>query len=146
MKKILKSLTLVACLLSAFVFGAHAQTQAGHVKQQFKSILTADQQAMLKQNKQKRREAAKAFKSTLTTEQNAILADRSVSRKERKAKLEATLTTTQKEVLIANKVQNKANRKVFVATLSDAQRAQMKEIVKGRHHRGELKNNKPSKA
>ena len=146
MKKIMKSLALIALLVSAFVFGAHAQTQASHEKGKFKAILTADQQAMLKQNKQKHREAAKAFRATLTTEQKAILADKAVPRKERKAKLAATLTSTQKEVMAANRAQNKANRKAFVATLTDAQKVQMKEIFKGRHAKGELKHDKPSKA
>jgi hypothetical protein len=145
MKKIMKSLALVALLVFAFVFGAHAQTQAGNVKNKFTTILTADQQAMLKQNKQKHREAAKAFKATLTPEQKAILADKAVPRKERKAKLAATLTPTQKEVMAANREQNKANRKAFVATLTDAQKVHMKEIFKGRHAKGEFKRNKPSK-
>lgn len=146
MKKIMKSLALVALLVSAFVFGANAQTKTDSAKHKLKAILTADQRAMLKENKKKHKEAAETFKATLTPEQKAILADRTLPRKDRKAKLAGTLTTTQKEVLAANKAQNKANRKAFVATLSDAQKAQMKEIFKGRHGKGEFRHNKTSKA
>jgi hypothetical protein len=49
MKKIMKSLALVALLVSTFVFGANAQNQTQHGKNKLKAILTADQQAMLKQ-------------------------------------------------------------------------------------------------
>lgn len=146
MKKIMKAITLIALLVSVFTFGASAQTKAGHGQNKLKAILTADQQATLKENKKKHREAALAFKATLTNEQKAILEDKALPRKDRKARLAATLTATQKEVLATNKAQNRANRKAFMATLTDAQKVQMKEIFKERHAKGNLRRNKTSKA
>jgi Spy/CpxP family protein refolding chaperone len=144
MKKIIRSFAIVALMVSAFAFGANAQTQHGRAK--LKAILTTEQLATFKENHKKHKAAADAFKATLTAEQKAVLADKALPRKERKAKLAAILTPAQKEVLDANKAQNRADRKAFMATLTDAQKVQMKEIFKGRHAKGDLKRNKTSKA
>jgi Spy/CpxP family protein refolding chaperone len=145
MKKIIRSLAAVALLVSAVAFGANAQTADTTHKHKFATVLTAQQQAVLKENKQKHKEAAAKFKATLTTDQKAILKDRALARKERKAKLEATLTADQKQILAANKANAMASRKAFMATLTDKQKADMKEMFKGRHGKGGLKHRKADK-
>jgi Spy/CpxP family protein refolding chaperone len=147
MKKIIRSLSVVALIVSAFALGTKAQTAAGDTvhKHKFSTVLTAQQQAVLKENKQKHREAAAKFKATLTADQKAILKDRALARKDRKAKLEATLTADQKQILAANKANAMASRKAFMATLTDKQKADMKEMFKGRHGKGGLKHRKNEK-
>jgi hypothetical protein len=147
MKKIIRSFTLAALMVSAFAFGVKAQTAdtAAH-KHKFATILTTQQQAVLKVNKQKHKEAAAKFKSTLTADQKAILKDKALARKERKAKLETTLTADQKQMLATNKANARASRKAFMATLTDKQKADMKEIFKERHNKGGFKNRKADKA
>lgn len=137
MKKIVKTIALLSLLIPAVTIGAKAQS-ADSVKHEhhfgaFKKILTEDQKAMLKANRQKQKAAHEAFKATLTADQKAILHDKSLDRKDKKAKLEATLTPDQKQMMANNKATRQADRKAFMATLSDAQKAQLKEVFKGRH-------------
>jgi Spy/CpxP family protein refolding chaperone len=145
MKKIIRSLAAVALLVSAVAFGANAQTADTTHNHKFATVLTTQQQAVLKENKQKHREAAAKFKATLTADQKAILKDKALARKDRKAKLEATLTADQKQILAANKANAMASRKAFMATLTDKQKADMKEMFKGRHGKGGLKHRKSDK-
>jgi hypothetical protein len=147
MKKIIRSFTLAALMLSAFAFGVNAQTAdtAAH-KHKFATILTAQQQAVLKVNRQKHREAAAKFKSTLTADQKAILKDKALARKDRKVKLEATLTADQKQLLATNKANAQASRKAFMATLTDKQKEDMKGMFKERHGKGGFKYRKADKA
>jgi len=147
MKKIIRSLTAAALLISAIAFGANAQT-ADSTKhhRKFATVLTAQQQAVLKENKQKHKEAAAKFKATLTADQKAILKDKALARKDRKAKLETTLTADQKQIMATNKANAMASRKAFMATLTDKQKADMKEAFKGRHGKGGFKHRKADKA
>ena len=147
MKKIIRSLAAVAILVSAVALGVNAQT-ADSTKHhhKFATVLTAQQQAVLKENKQKHKEAAAKFKATLTADQKAILKDKALAHKDRKAKLEATLTASQKQILATNKADRVASRKAFMATLTDKQKAEMKDAFKGRHGRGGANHHKMNKA
>lgn len=145
MKNLLKSIMMVAVLATATVAGANAQTKAHavhakadstHFGSKLKAILTPEQQAMLKANRQKQHEARKAFHASLTADQKAILKDKTLSHKERKEKLKSSLTDEQKKVMAANKEMHKANHKAFVATLSADQKAKMKELMKDRREHG----------
>ncbi|MBS7566309.1 hypothetical protein KHS38_18015 [Mucilaginibacter sp. Bleaf8] len=156
MKKLLKSIMMVAVLATATVAGANAQTKTHavhakadsiHFRSKLKAILTPEQQAMLKANHEKQREAMKAFHATLTADQKAIMKDKALSHKERKEKLNSTLTDEQKKVMAANKEVRKANHKAFVATLSDDQKVKMKELMKDRReHGGFRRHHKADKA
>ncbi|MFD1256237.1 hypothetical protein ACFQ3S_05470 [Mucilaginibacter terrae] len=146
MKKIIRSLAAVALLVSAVAFGANAQTTDTTHKHKFATVLTAQQQAVLTENKQKHKAAAAKFKTTLTADQKAILKNKALARKERKAKLEATLTANQKQIMATNKANAQASRKAFIATLTDKQRADMKAMSKGRHGKGGSKHQKMNKA
>ncbi|WDF54837.1 hypothetical protein [Mucilaginibacter sp. KACC 22063] len=158
MKKLVRSISLMALLTAAVAVGAKAQTVAkadtntvahrhhgGKNFKAFKAILTPEQQAMLKENREKQKEAHKAFKATLTPEQQAVLKDKTLSRKDKMEKLKGTLTADQQKMMADNKAARKANRKAFVATLSDTQKAQMKELFKNSRqgrgvvtHRGDV--------
>lgn len=158
MKKLLKPFTLMAIMLSAFIFSAQAQTKAvadtnkvhrmHHRMQAFKAFkdkLTADQQAMLKQNREKQKAAMVAFRATLTDDQKAIMKDKALARKDRHAKLVASYTLAQKDMLAANKAARKASRQAFLATLTDAQKAEMKEMFKGKREHGGFRRHKADK-
>lgn len=147
MKKLVRSISLMALFVAAVTAGAKAQnvtkadTNAVHHHHRggkdfkaFQAVLTPAQQAMLKDNREKQKAAHEAFKATLTESQKAVLHDKSLSRKDKMAKLKGTLTADQQKMMADNKEARKANRKAFVATLTDAQKAQMKELFKNGHH------------
>ncbi|MCJ8211654.1 hypothetical protein MUY27_18190 [Mucilaginibacter sp. RS28] len=149
MKKLIK-FTFIALAVTGFAAGAHAQTvttadsaKAAHHRgghhghagfEKFKAVLTPEQQAMLKANHAKQKEARKAFVATLTPDQKAIMKDKTLERKDKKAKLQASLTDDQKKMMADNKELRKTNHKAFVATLTDAQKAKLKELRK--NHKG----------
>lgn len=148
MKKLIRSISLVALLAAATTAGAMAQTVAradsskvyGHHHrggQEFgalKATLTPDQKAMLKQNAEKQKAAHEAFKATLTADQKAIMADKSLQGRDKMEKFKSSLTADQQKLMAANREASQANRKAFAATLTDAQKAQLKTAF--RNHRG----------
>lgn len=160
MKRLMKSLPIVALMVSAFMFNADAQTaqkhhrvhaaadslKAGHRFEKLKAILTTDQQALLQENHKKQKAAMIAFKSSLTDEQKAIMKDKALPHKERRTKLAATFTADQKQMVAANKEMRKANRKAFFATLSDEQKTKMKELRKDRREHVGFRHHKAEKA
>jgi hypothetical protein len=154
MKKIMKSLALVALLASAVTVGAQAQTKPvadsnkiarKEIHQKFKA-LTPQQQALVKANHEKQKAAMAGFRASLTADQKAIMKDKTISHKERKAKLAALFTDEQKQTLAANKAARKENRKAFLATLTDEQKSQMKELRQERRSQGILRHHRASKA
>jgi hypothetical protein len=147
MKKLIRSISLVA-LLAATTAGAMAQTVAradsnkvyghhhggGKALAGLKSNLTPDQEAMLKQNREKQKTAHEAFEATLTADQKAILQDKSLHGRDKMEKFRSSLTVDQQKLMAANRETSQANRKAFMATLTDAQKAQLKTAF--RNHRG----------
>ena len=84
-----------------------------------------------------------AFKSTLTTEQLAILKDKTISKSEIRAKLMSTFTSAQKDLVRNQQIRLRKTRDNFRKTLTGEQRKILKErIDKSRKlkDRGELKN------
>jgi hypothetical protein len=148
MKKLIRSISLVALLAAATTADAMAQTVAradtnkvygyhhrgGKDFAALKATLTPDQKAMLKQNREKQKAAHEAFTATLTADQKAIMQDKSLSGKGKMEKFRSSLTADQQKLMAANKESSEANRKAFMATLTDAQKGQLKTAF--RNHRG----------
>lgn len=148
MKKLIRSISLVAFLAAATTAGAMAQNVAradsnkvygryhrgGGDFGALKATLTPDQKAMLKQNHEKQKAAHEAFEASLTADQKAITQDKSLHGKDKMEKLKGTLTADQQKMVAANKETRETNRKAFAATLTADQKAQLKTAF--RNHRG----------
>lgn len=84
-----------------------------------------------------------AFKSSLTKEQLAILKDKTISKTEIKQRLMATFTKTQRELVKNQQLQLRESRESFRKTLTKAQRKVLKQRIdkiRNTRDRGELKN------
>lgn len=89
------------------------------------AVLTADQVALLKAQKDLIVANREAFKASLTEAQLAILESTDLSKKDIFAALAATFTAEQRAIIAANKESVKALRDEFRSTLTSEQRQQL---------------------
>lgn len=89
------------------------------------AVLTADQVALLKAQKDLLAANREAFKASLTEAQLAILENGDLSKKDIFAALAATFTAEQRAIIAANKESVKALRDEFRSTLTSEQRQQL---------------------
>lgn len=89
------------------------------------AVLTADQVALLKAQKDLIIANREAFKASLTEAQLAILESTDLSKKDIFAALAATFTAEQRAIITANKESVRALREEFRSTLTSEQRQQL---------------------
>ena len=89
------------------------------------AVLTADQVALLKAQKDLIIANREAFKASLTEAQLAILESTDLSKKDIFAALAATFTAEQRAIITANKESVRALRDEFRSTLTSEQRQQL---------------------
>lgn len=89
------------------------------------AVLTADQVALLKAQKDLIIANREAFKASLTEAQLAILESTDLSKKDIFAALASTFTAEQRAIITANKESVRALRQEFRSTLTSEQRQQL---------------------
>lgn len=92
-----------------------------------KANLTAEQQALIAQNRTNSEEFRTAFKATLTEEQLAIVSNMELTREEKQAALQATFTDEQREMYDAHQALVADQRQQLKGTLSAQQAGQAKQ-------------------
>jgi hypothetical protein len=142
MKAIIKTAAVImlGIIFSCGIIAAQQQTETGKGNEETlktKSVLTADQKAMLQNNLQKRKELREAFKATLTQQQKDMLTDPRMMKNERIKAFRASLTDQQVNMIKARRMEIKTERSQFRATLTDQQKIQFRKMAanKGRINR-----------
>jgi hypothetical protein len=97
-----------------------------------KPVLTKEQKAMLKNDRQKRKELREAFKSTLTQEQENMLTDPRVMPSDRIKAFRASLTDQQVNMIKTRQQEIKVMKDEFRSTLTADQKMQLRKMAVSR--------------